>query len=86
MKVAVGLAISIPLLLNVMVYPHPDGVRPGNLAERINMTKQVDELLARSVGSPRLHRTQGSKGERAASSISYPPRLAVDRPATGGRA
>ena len=28
-------------LLNVMVYPHPDGVRPGDLAERTNMTRQA---------------------------------------------
>ena len=32
-------------LLNVMVYPHPDGVRPGDLAERINMTKQATNYL-----------------------------------------
>jgi DNA-binding MarR family transcriptional regulator len=32
-------------LFNVMVYPHPDGVRPGELAERINMTKQATNYL-----------------------------------------
>jgi DNA-binding MarR family transcriptional regulator len=32
-------------LLNVMVYPHPDGVRPSDLAERINMTKQATNYL-----------------------------------------
>jgi len=32
-------------LLNVMVYPHPDGVRLGDLAERINMTKQATNYL-----------------------------------------
>src|SRR5262245_41718375 len=32
-------------LLNVMVYPHPDGVRPGDLAERINMTRQATNYL-----------------------------------------
>jgi DNA-binding MarR family transcriptional regulator len=34
-----------PALLNVMVYPHPDGVRPNDLAERINMTKQATNYL-----------------------------------------
>jgi DNA-binding MarR family transcriptional regulator len=32
-------------LLNAMVYPHPDGVRPSDLAERINMTKQATNYL-----------------------------------------
>ena len=32
-------------LLNVMVYPHPDGIRPSDLAERINMTKQATNYL-----------------------------------------
>jgi DNA-binding MarR family transcriptional regulator len=32
-------------LFNAMVYPHPDGVRPGDLAERINMTKQATNYL-----------------------------------------
>ena len=32
-------------LLTVMVYPHPDGVRPGDLAERINMTRQATNYL-----------------------------------------
>jgi DNA-binding MarR family transcriptional regulator len=32
-------------LLNVMVYPHPDGVRPGDLADRINMTRQATNYL-----------------------------------------
>jgi DNA-binding MarR family transcriptional regulator len=32
-------------LLNVMVYPHPDSIRPGDLAERINMTKQATNYL-----------------------------------------
>src|SRR5262245_58477197 len=32
-------------LFNVMVYPHPDGVRLGDLAERINMTKQATNYL-----------------------------------------
>ena len=32
-------------LLNAMVYPHPDGIRPGDLAERINMTKQATNYL-----------------------------------------
>lgn len=32
-------------LLSVMVYPHPDGVRPSDLAERINMTKQATNYL-----------------------------------------
>jgi DNA-binding MarR family transcriptional regulator len=32
-------------LLSVMVYPHPDGIRPGDLAERINMTRQATNYL-----------------------------------------
>jgi DNA-binding MarR family transcriptional regulator len=32
-------------LLNMMVYPHPDGVRPGDLAKRINMTRQATNYL-----------------------------------------
>jgi DNA-binding MarR family transcriptional regulator len=32
-------------LLNVMVYPHPDGVRPTDLAERTNMTRQATNYL-----------------------------------------
>jgi DNA-binding MarR family transcriptional regulator len=32
-------------LLNVMVYPHPDGVRPSELAKRTNMTKQAMNYL-----------------------------------------
>jgi DNA-binding MarR family transcriptional regulator len=32
-------------LLNAMVYPHPEGVRPSDLAERINMTKQATNYL-----------------------------------------
>jgi DNA-binding MarR family transcriptional regulator len=32
-------------LLSVMVYPHPDGIRPGDLAARINMTKQATNYL-----------------------------------------
>ena len=36
-------------LLNVMVYPHPDGVRPGDLAERINMTRQATNYLLRQL-------------------------------------
>jgi DNA-binding MarR family transcriptional regulator len=32
-------------LLNVMVYPHRDGVRPSDLADRINMTKQATNYL-----------------------------------------
>lgn len=32
-------------LFNVMVYPHPDGVRLNELAERINMTKQATNYL-----------------------------------------
>jgi DNA-binding MarR family transcriptional regulator len=40
-----GLGDLKPALLNVMIYPHPDGVRPGDLAERINMTKQATNYL-----------------------------------------
>ncbi len=32
-------------LLNVMVYPHPDGVRPTELADRTNMTRQATNYL-----------------------------------------
>ena len=32
-------------LLNVMVYPHPDRVRPSELAKRTNMTKQAMNYL-----------------------------------------
>ena len=32
-------------LLNVMVHPYPDGMRPSDLAERINMTKQATNYL-----------------------------------------
>ena len=32
-------------LLNVMVYPHRDGMRPSDLAGRINMTKQATNYL-----------------------------------------
>jgi DNA-binding MarR family transcriptional regulator len=32
-------------LLNVMVYPHRDGMRPSDLADRINMTKQATNYL-----------------------------------------
>jgi DNA-binding MarR family transcriptional regulator len=32
-------------LQSVMVYPYPDGVRPGELAERTNMTKQAINYL-----------------------------------------
>jgi DNA-binding MarR family transcriptional regulator len=32
-------------LLNMMVYPHPDGVRPTDLAERTNMTRQATNYL-----------------------------------------
>jgi DNA-binding MarR family transcriptional regulator len=32
-------------LLNLMVYPHPDGVRPTDLAERVNMTRQATNYL-----------------------------------------
>ncbi len=32
-------------LLNALVYPYPDGVRPSDLAERINMTKQATNYL-----------------------------------------
>ena len=32
-------------LLNVMVYPHQDGMRPSDLADRINMTKQATNYL-----------------------------------------
>lgn len=32
-------------LLNMMVYPHPDGVRPTDLAERSNMTRQATNYL-----------------------------------------
>jgi DNA-binding MarR family transcriptional regulator len=36
-----GLGNLTPALLRMMVYPHPDGVRAGDLAERLNLTKQA---------------------------------------------
>src|SRR3954454_7208311 len=36
-----GLGNLTPALLNMMVYPFPDGVRAGDLAERLNLTKQA---------------------------------------------
>lgn len=36
-----GLGHLTPALLNMMLYPHPDGVRPGDLAERLKLTKQA---------------------------------------------
>ena len=40
-----GLEPLNPALLKVMVYPHPNGERAGDLAERINMTKQATNYL-----------------------------------------
>src|SRR5262245_47628149 len=40
-----GFADLNQALISVMVYPHPDGVRPGELAERTNMTKQAMNYL-----------------------------------------
>jgi DNA-binding MarR family transcriptional regulator len=36
-----GLGDLTPALLRMMIYPHPDGVRAGDLAERLNLTKQA---------------------------------------------
>ena len=44
-----GLDLLNPALLKVMVYPHPDGVRPSELAERINMSKQATNYLLREL-------------------------------------
>ena len=38
-------------LLSVLVYPPPDGVRPGDLAERTNTTKQALNYLLRQLES-----------------------------------
>jgi DNA-binding MarR family transcriptional regulator len=40
-----GLDPLNPELLKVMVYPFPDRVRPGELAERLNKTKQATNYL-----------------------------------------
>src|SRR5262245_19228861 len=34
-----------PALLNIIIYPHPDGVRPNDLVEKTNMTKQAVNYL-----------------------------------------
>jgi DNA-binding MarR family transcriptional regulator len=40
-----GMTDLNPALLNVFVYPPPDGVRPTELADRLNMTKQALNYL-----------------------------------------
>ena len=40
-----GFADINSALLNMMVYPHPDGVRPTDLAERAGMTRQATNYL-----------------------------------------
>jgi DNA-binding MarR family transcriptional regulator len=40
-----GMADLNPALLAVFVYPPPDGVRPTELADRLNMTKQALNYL-----------------------------------------
>ena len=50
-------------LLNVMVYPHPDGVRPGDLAERINMTRQATNYLLGQLEALGYIERRAQKGE-----------------------
>ncbi len=49
-------------LLNVMVYPYPDGVRPTDLAERTNMTRQATNYLIRQLESLRYLERRAKKG------------------------
>ena len=49
-------------LLSVMVYPHPDGVRSGDLAARINMTKQATNYLLGQLESLGYIERRAAKG------------------------
>ena len=51
-------------LLNVFVYPPPDGVRPTELAERLNMTKQALNYLLGQLESLGYIERRVGKGSR----------------------
>jgi len=54
-----------PPLMNIMIYPHPDGVRPSDLVEKTNMTKQaVNYLLGQLEKLGYLERRSGKRGGR----------------------
>jgi DNA-binding MarR family transcriptional regulator len=54
-----------PPLLNIMIYPHPDGVRPSDLVEKTNMTKQaVNHLLGQLEKLGYLERRPEKRGGR----------------------
>jgi len=49
-------------LFNAMVYPHPDGVRLADLAERINMTRQATNYLVNQLESLGYLERRAKKG------------------------
>jgi DNA-binding MarR family transcriptional regulator len=51
-------------LLNVMIYPHPDRVRPSELAERTNMTKQAMNYLLGHLESLGYIERRAERGSR----------------------
>jgi DNA-binding MarR family transcriptional regulator len=51
-----------PALLNVFVYPPPDGVRPTELAERLNMSKQALNYLLGQLESLGYVKRRAGKG------------------------
>ena len=54
-----------PALLNIMIYPHPDGARPSDLVEKTNMTKQaVNYLLGQLEKLGYLERRSAKRGGR----------------------
>src|SRR5262249_48781882 len=54
-----------PALLNVFVYPAPDGVRPTEVADRLNMTKQaLNYLLGQLESLGYMERRTGQDGRR----------------------
>jgi DNA-binding MarR family transcriptional regulator len=60
-----GLTDLNPALLNVLVYPPPDGVRPTELADRLNMTKQaLNYLLGQLESLGYIERRTGSGSRR----------------------
>jgi DNA-binding MarR family transcriptional regulator len=60
-----GLTDLNPALLNVFVFPPPDGVRPTELADRLNMTKQaLNYLLGQLEALGYLVRRTGKGGRK----------------------
>jgi DNA-binding MarR family transcriptional regulator len=54
-----------PALLNVFVYPPPDGVRPTELADRLNMSKQaLNYLLGQLEALGYVERRSGTGAQR----------------------